>query len=205
LIYGLTRGERVGFGEALTLACLVGAVKLASVFVLAERRAVDALVPFRLFRLPTLAAHLASMAMSALAARLAEPIGVNPLLLTGLAALIGATVVLSRVSLGGSYLSDVLPGMTHFAVGLAFSYSTTAIGGTAGVPDATKALRAASSTPSTKSAVPSGSPSWRPRPRPQAKEPRKAPMRRSSTAFAPPSWPRSCSLYRRRGHSDAHS
>jgi MFS family permease len=83
---------------------------------------------------------LTIMAMSALAARLAEPIGVKPLLLIGLSALISATLLLSRVSVGGSYLSDVLPGMTLFAIGLAFSYTTTTIGGTAGVPDADQGI-----------------------------------------------------------------
>ncbi|MDQ3858762.1 MAG: MFS transporter, partial [Actinomycetota bacterium] len=177
LIYGLTRGEQAGFSDSATLVSLAGALALASAFFLAERRSSDPLVPFRLFRLPTLAgADLASfavstlvsatpffltlyiqrvleltpvetgfafvpmaltiMAMSALAARVAEPIGVKPLLLTGLAALIGATLTLSLVSVSGSYLTDVLPGMTLFAIGLAFSYTTTTIGGTAGVPDA---------------------------------------------------------------------
>ena len=181
LIYGLTRGEQAGFTDALALVSLAGALALASAFVLAERRSPDPLVPFRLFRLPTLAgADLASfavstlvsatpffltlyiqrvldlspvatgfafvpmaltiMAMSALAARLAEPIGVKPLLLIGLSALISATLLLSRVSVGGSYLSDVLPGMTLFAIGLAFSYTTTTIGGTAGVPDADQGI-----------------------------------------------------------------
>ncbi len=74
---------------------------------------------------------LTIMATSALAARLAQPLGVKPLLLTGLAALMGAALLLSRVSVGGSYLGDVLPGMTLFAIGLAFSYTTATIGGTA--------------------------------------------------------------------------
>ena len=177
LIYGLTRGEQAGFADPLTLAALAGAVVLATAFVLAERRAGDPLVPFRLFRLPTVAGAdvtafavstlvsatpffltlyiqqvlelspletglafvpmaLTIMVMSALAARLAEPLGVKPLLLAGLAALIGASIWLSRISVDGSYPADVLPGMTLFAIGLAFAYTTTTIGGTAGVPDA---------------------------------------------------------------------
>jgi EmrB/QacA subfamily drug resistance transporter len=78
---------------------------------------------------------LVVMATSALAARLAEPVGVKPLLLSGLGALIAGSLLLSRVSVDGSYTSDVLPGMTLFAVGLALSYTTTTIGGTAGVSD----------------------------------------------------------------------
>ena len=181
LIYGLTRGQEAGFDNALAAASLGGAIGLAAVFVVLERRAADPLVPFRLFRLPTLAGTdltsfavstlvsatpfflslyiqrvleltpietgfaflpmaLTIMATSALAARLAQPIGVKPLLITGLGSLMGAALLLSRVSVGGSYLSDVLPGMTLFGVGLAFSYTTTTIGGTAGVPDADQGL-----------------------------------------------------------------
>ena len=181
LIYGVTRGEQAGFGDVLTVITLAGAVALATAFVLIERRAADPLVPFRLFRLPTLAGTdltsfavstlvsatpffltlyiqrvlglppvetglafvpmaLTIMVASALAARLAEPVGVKRLLLAGLAALVGATLLLSRVSVGGSYWSDVLPGMTLFAVGLGFSYTTTTIGGTAGVPDADQGI-----------------------------------------------------------------
>ncbi len=62
------------------------------------------------------------------------------LILAGLAALVGGSLLLSRISVTGSYASDVLPGMTLFAVGLAFSYTTTTIGGTAGVPDADQGL-----------------------------------------------------------------
>ena len=79
---------------------------------------------------------LTIMAASALAARLAQPVGVKPLLITGLGLLMGAALLLSHVSVGGSYARNVLPGITLFAVGLGFSYTTATIGGTAGVPDA---------------------------------------------------------------------
>ena len=79
---------------------------------------------------------LTIIVVSAVAARATAIIGVKPLLLVGLGALIFATLLLSDVSTGGSYLVDVLPGMTLFAVGIACSYTTATIGGTAGVPDA---------------------------------------------------------------------
>ena len=181
LIYGLTRGEQAGFADSRAVASLASAAAFATAFVLVERRSADPLVPFRLFRLPTLLGTdltaftvstlvastpfflslyiqrvldltpvetgfaflpmaLTIMAASALTARLAEPIGVKPLLLTGLATLIAGSLLLSRLPIGGSYLSDVLPGMTLFAIGLALSYTTTTIGGTAGVPDADQGL-----------------------------------------------------------------
>jgi EmrB/QacA subfamily drug resistance transporter len=79
---------------------------------------------------------LTIIVMSEITARLTAIIGVKPLLLIGLVALIFATLLLSDVSIRGSYLVDVLPGMTLFAVGIACSYTTATIGGTAGVPDA---------------------------------------------------------------------
>ena len=181
LIYGLTRGERAGFDDGVAVASAAAGAVLAGAFVVVESRAADPLVPFRLFRLPTLVGTdvtsfavsalvsstpfflslyiqrilglspaetglaflpmaLTIMAASALAARLAEPVGVKPLLLTGLVALIGGSLLLSRISVTGSYASDVLPGMTLFALGLAFSYTTATIGGTAGVPDADQGI-----------------------------------------------------------------
>jgi EmrB/QacA subfamily drug resistance transporter len=78
---------------------------------------------------------LTIMAVSALAARLAEPVGVKQLLFVGLSALIAAAVLLSRAAADGTYTRDVLPGMLLFSVGLGVSYTATTIGGTAGVPD----------------------------------------------------------------------
>ena len=54
--------------------------------------------------------------------------------------MIGGSLYLSRLPVEGSYVGDVLPGMTLFAVGLALSYTTTTIGGTAGVRDADQGL-----------------------------------------------------------------
>jgi MFS family permease len=78
---------------------------------------------------------LTIMVTSTLVARLTERIGVKRLLLFGLIALAAASLLLSRVSAHGAYATDVLPGMLAFAVGLAATYTTTTIGGTAGVRD----------------------------------------------------------------------
>jgi EmrB/QacA subfamily drug resistance transporter len=75
-----------------------------------------------------------------LAARRAERIGVERLLLVGIGALVLAALLLSRARTDGSYLSDVLPGMLLFAVGLAAAYTAVGIGGTTGVPDADQGI-----------------------------------------------------------------
>lgn len=83
---------------------------------------------------------LTIMGVSALVARLAERLSVKRLLLAGLAALALGMLLLSRMSTDGGYLTDVLPGMTFFAAGLAASYTTATIGGTAGVRDADQGI-----------------------------------------------------------------
>jgi EmrB/QacA subfamily drug resistance transporter len=70
------------------------------------------------------------------AARCAERIGLKRLLLFGVGAVALAAAVLSRASADGRYVTDVLPGMLVFAVGLGASYTAVGIGGTAGVSDA---------------------------------------------------------------------
>jgi EmrB/QacA subfamily drug resistance transporter len=54
LIYGLTQMQAVGIGAPQTLGALALALVLLIVFVVIERRVHDPLVPFGIFRLPTL-------------------------------------------------------------------------------------------------------------------------------------------------------
>jgi len=66
LVYGLSRGEREGFGDGTTFALLLGSVVLLAAFVLVELRAQNPLVPFGIFRSRTLAgANLATLLFSA--------------------------------------------------------------------------------------------------------------------------------------------
>lgn len=65
LVYGLSRGERAGLGDATTVALLLSSVALLAAFVLIELRARDPLVPLGLFRNRTLAgANLATLLFS---------------------------------------------------------------------------------------------------------------------------------------------
>jgi MFS family permease len=66
LVYGLSRGGQRGFNEGLVLLLLGMAVILLIAFVVIERRVHDPLVPFGLFRLPSLSgANLATLLLSA--------------------------------------------------------------------------------------------------------------------------------------------
>jgi len=66
LVYGLDRGGQEGFGTGSVIALLAAAAILLAAFVAIERRAREPLLPFGLFRRPTLAgANLATLLLSA--------------------------------------------------------------------------------------------------------------------------------------------
>ena len=70
---------------------------------------------------------------SALAAQLVTRIGVKPVLVTGMASLTAGLVYFTQVSVGGSYVSDLLPGFLLISVGLGFSFVPISIAALAGV------------------------------------------------------------------------
>src|SRR5207253_3090112 len=57
---------------------------------------------------------------SAIAAQLVTRIGVKPVLVTGMVTLTAGLVYFTQVSVGGSYLGDLLPGFLLIAVGIGF-------------------------------------------------------------------------------------
>src|SRR6266542_1964645 len=61
---------------------------------------------------------------SAIAAQLVTRIGVKPVLLIGMTSLTAGLVYFTQVSVGGSYLGDLLPGFLLIGVGLGFSFVT---------------------------------------------------------------------------------
>jgi len=63
LVYALTRATTHGWGSAGTLGLLAASIALILSFVLIEARSTAALLPLRMFRLPTLAAANATMAL----------------------------------------------------------------------------------------------------------------------------------------------
>ena len=77
---------------------------------------------------------------SAIAAQLVTRIGVKPALLIGMTALTGGLVYFTQVSVGGSYLGDLLPGFLLIAVGLGFSFVPISIAALAGIEAAEAGL-----------------------------------------------------------------
>jgi EmrB/QacA subfamily drug resistance transporter len=77
---------------------------------------------------------------SALAAQLVTRVGVKPVLVVGMTALSAGLLYFTQVSVGGSYLGDLLPGFLLIAVGLGFSFVPISIAALAGVQPAEAGL-----------------------------------------------------------------
>jgi EmrB/QacA subfamily drug resistance transporter len=70
---------------------------------------------------------------SAVAAQLVTRVGVKPVLVIGLTTLTAGLVYFTQVSVGGSYLGDLLPGFLLIGVGIGFSFVPISIAALAGV------------------------------------------------------------------------
>jgi len=70
---------------------------------------------------------------SAVAGQLVTRIGVKPVLVVGMAMLTAGLVFFTQVSVGGSYLGDLLPGFLLIGIGLGFSFVPISIAALAGV------------------------------------------------------------------------
>jgi EmrB/QacA subfamily drug resistance transporter len=70
---------------------------------------------------------------SAVAAQLVTRVGVKPVLVTGMVFLTAGLAFFTQVSVGGSYVADLLPGFLVIAVGMGFSFVPISIAALAGV------------------------------------------------------------------------
>jgi MFS family permease len=77
---------------------------------------------------------------SGVAAQLVTRIGVKPVLVSGMAFLTAGLVFFTQVSVGGSYVTDLLPGFLLIGVGIGFSFVPITIAALAGVEPAEAGL-----------------------------------------------------------------
>jgi EmrB/QacA subfamily drug resistance transporter len=77
---------------------------------------------------------------STVAAQLVTRIGVKPVIVVGMASLTGGLLYFTQVSVGGSYVGDLLPGFLLIAVGLGFSFVPISIAALAGVQESEAGL-----------------------------------------------------------------
>src|SRR5213596_389424 len=70
---------------------------------------------------------------SGVAAQLVTRIGVKPVLVTGMTLLTAGLVYFTQVSVGGSYVGDLLPGFLLIGIGIGFSFVPISIAALAGV------------------------------------------------------------------------
>jgi len=77
---------------------------------------------------------------SGVASQLVTRMGVKPVLVVGMVALTAGLVSFSRVSVGGSYATDLLPGFLLVGVGIGFSFVPISIAALAGIKPAEAGL-----------------------------------------------------------------
>jgi len=77
---------------------------------------------------------------SAVAAQLVNRVGVKPVLVAGMTTLTAGLIYFSQVSVGGSYLGDLLPGFLLISIGIGFSFVPISIAALAGVRDSEAGL-----------------------------------------------------------------
>jgi EmrB/QacA subfamily drug resistance transporter len=77
---------------------------------------------------------------SAVAAQLVTRIGVKPVLVLGMTMLTAGLVYFTQVSVGGSYVGDLLPGFLLIGIGIGFSFVPISIAALAGVQAAEAGL-----------------------------------------------------------------
>jgi len=77
---------------------------------------------------------------SAVAAQLVTRVGVKPVLALGMTALTAGLVFFTQVSVGGSYVTDLLPGLLLIGLGIGFSFVPISIAALAGVEPAEAGL-----------------------------------------------------------------
>jgi len=70
---------------------------------------------------------------STVAAQLVTRIGVKPVLVAGMTSLAGGILYFTQISVGGSYVSDLLPGFLMIGLGLGFSFVPISIAALAGI------------------------------------------------------------------------
>jgi EmrB/QacA subfamily drug resistance transporter len=80
-----------------------------------------------------LAVAATAILWSTVAAQLVNRVGVKPVIVAGMAFLTAGLLYFTQVSVGGSYLGDLLPGFLLIAVGLGFSFVPISIAALAGV------------------------------------------------------------------------
>lgn len=83
---------------------------------------------------------LTSIFASHIGGRLATRVGVKPTLLGGLAVLAASLVLLSRVSAGGNFWADLLPGTLLVSFGIVLPLVAVSVAATSGVKDAEQGL-----------------------------------------------------------------
>jgi EmrB/QacA subfamily drug resistance transporter len=69
------------------------------------------------------------------AAALVSRVGIKPIMVSGMALMVGGIAYFTQLSPDGSYVADLLPGLLLIGIGMPFAFVAISIGALAGVPD----------------------------------------------------------------------
>src|SRR5712671_6525705 len=151
LVYTLVKAPDQGWGSARTIGEFAGAFVLLAAFIINEQRSKNPLVPLSIFRVKGLAAadvtQLVALAgflsmFFFLTLYMQNVLGYSPIMAGALIAA-GGLYYLSRVPVGGSYLTDLFPGLMVVSVGLGAVFVAVTTAANAGVDPGRAGLAAA--------------------------------------------------------------
>ncbi|MFL5975542.1 MAG: MFS transporter [Solirubrobacterales bacterium] len=181
LVYAVVKAVDNGWGSASTLSLLGVSAVLLLAFTVIESRARQPLVPFRVFRIGSVAgANLTGILMGAalfsmfffislymqqvlhysalkaglsylplaltiivaagVGSQLVTRIGFKPVLVSGMAFVAAGLVWFSQVSVGGSFLTDVLGPSLLAAIGLGFAFVSVTLAAVSGIRESDAGL-----------------------------------------------------------------
>src|SRR5215813_6198518 len=108
LVYAIVEAPNTGWGDPQTILLLAGSAALLGAFALIESRHPAPLVPLRIFRSRTIVgANAVMLALgSILGQSLVLRVGFRSVAATGMALMGGGALLLTHVSVGGSYFGD---------------------------------------------------------------------------------------------------
>src|SRR5215208_6180414 len=151
VVYAITKAGTDGWLAGPTLGFFAASLVLLAGFVAWELRHREPLMRFGIFRISTVTganvagfilgtAMFSMFLMLTLYMQLVTRLGVKPVLVAGMTTLTIGLVYFTQVSVGGTYLGDLLPGFLLIGFGLGFSFVPISLAALAGVQPAEAGL-----------------------------------------------------------------
>jgi MFS family permease len=133
LVYALVEAPEAGWGSLQTILLVAGSAVLLAAFALIESRHRAPLVPLRILRSRTLVGANAVMLLIGALAFGVLKLGFRPVAATGMALMGAGSLLLTQVSVSGSYFEDIFLGLLVVGPGIGLAFVTATVAALAGV------------------------------------------------------------------------